>query len=369
MTDNTPKHQEYKNRPITRLAVKLKANWPHIEESTTSAEGVLGKFQDAVLSEGRLAPETEVSVVVFGSLARGEWTNGSDIDWTLLIDAPADPEHRTIAHIISEKLEATGLRKPSQAGVFGNMAFGHEIVHRIGGQSDTNANTTQRVLLLLESFPAIYENVHDRILRSVLHRYLEDDATFLMSSGKSQTYKIPRFLLNDIVRFWRTMAVDYAHKKYERAGKGWAIRNIKLRMSRKLIFVTGLLTCFNCYLNPSEEIKAVSSGKLDSKRALINQLMDYIRMTPLEVLAETCERCASTNTAKTIFDAYDTFLERLSDKKIRDHLEKLETSEADTDSTFNDLCDVSRKFQTGLITLFFDENEQLRELIRKYGVF
>ena len=31
------------------------------------------------------------------------------------------------------------------------MAFSHEIVHHIGGQADTNRNTTQRILLLLEA--------------------------------------------------------------------------------------------------------------------------------------------------------------------------------------------------------------------------
>ncbi len=31
------------------------------------------------------------------------------------------------------------------------MAFSHDIIHQIGGQDDTNKNTTQRILLLLES--------------------------------------------------------------------------------------------------------------------------------------------------------------------------------------------------------------------------
>jgi predicted nucleotidyltransferase len=35
----------------------------------------------------------DTSVVVFGSLGRNEFTEASDIDWTLLIDGSADPMH------------------------------------------------------------------------------------------------------------------------------------------------------------------------------------------------------------------------------------------------------------------------------------
>lgn len=54
-----------------------------------------------------------------------------------------------------------------------------------------------------------------------------------------KTVKVPRFLLNDIVRYWRTVTVDFVEKQRGQAGHGWGLRNAKLRMSRKLIFATG----------------------------------------------------------------------------------------------------------------------------------
>jgi predicted nucleotidyltransferase len=42
------------------------------------------------------------SLVVFGSLARDEWTAGSDLDWTFLIDGTAKPEHFDIAQEIQK---------------------------------------------------------------------------------------------------------------------------------------------------------------------------------------------------------------------------------------------------------------------------
>ena len=95
----------------------------------------------------------DTSLVVFGSLARGEWTSASDLDWTYLIDGQANSDHLVIAQKMRRVFQenADKFRPPGQTGTFGNMAFSHDIIHQIGGQNDTNKNTTQRILLLLES--------------------------------------------------------------------------------------------------------------------------------------------------------------------------------------------------------------------------
>jgi len=75
--------------------------------------------------------------------------------------------------------------------------------------------------------------VRTRVLRVLLKRYLVDDFGYAMPPKAAA--RVPRFLLNDLVRYWRTMAVDFAAKRREREGAGWGLRNFKLRMSRKLI--------------------------------------------------------------------------------------------------------------------------------------
>ena len=80
---------------------------------------------------------TDTALIVFGSLARGEWTQGSDRDWTLLVDGPVDVQHAEIARQIGEFV-AEDNKAPGRTGVFGGLTFSHEIVHFIGGDDDTN---------------------------------------------------------------------------------------------------------------------------------------------------------------------------------------------------------------------------------------
>lgn len=313
---------------------------------------------------------------MFGSLARREWTSGSDVDWTLLIDGQATPEHRGIARQIQNTISAAKYRdkslpEPGSTGVFGSLAFSHELVHHIGGQADTNSNTTQRILLLLEScpirpgYPASGFGAYERVTRAVLDRYLRDDTNF--SASDSGGSRIPRFLLNDIVRYWRTMCVDFAFKGWEQGGAKWALRNVKLRLSRKLLFVSGLLTVFSCFRNNTLTVVPGSPDQFVPD--LQTHLIEFVKSTSLDIVVWGLKELALDGIAESLLGEYDLFLQKLNEDELRKRFEALSANDAYQDSEFLELRKISHRFQDALDQAFFQKDTELREFTRSYGLF
>jgi len=301
-------------------------------------------------------------------VARQEVTCSSDLDWLLLVDGPAVPEHKEQEREIERLLAGRRFAEPGKSGVFGRMAGSHELIHNIGGEDDRNSNTTRRVLLLLESLPIGNREAYDRVRRQVVRRYLRDDRGLLYGG---RNVRIPRFLLNDFTRYWRTITVDFVYK--QRADdKKWALRNAKLRMSRKLIFAAGLMHCFFCHLD-SAAVEAVNAAKSDSKDVspLTAYLEDHLALPPLEVMAKACIQLSiARDTAHSLFDAYNRFLLIMDNPEKRSELEHAHTHEDLRNSkVWKEMGGISRQFHQSLVTLFMKSNESLCELTMEYGLF
>jgi predicted nucleotidyltransferase len=360
-----PASTESKN-PIELLQSRFGLSWPNILAAKHAAAEKRNQMVNVLKSGKRDLDSDESGVVVFGSLARDEWTIKSDLDWALLIDGQAHPEHLDVAQEIARLFHQNDLGEPpGPTGVFGNMVFSHELVHQIGGDKDTNSNTTRRLLLLLESRPLGMPDVHTRVVRVILERYFAGKSNLF--TVDNTRYRVPRFLLNDIVRFWRTMAVDFASKQRERAGAGWALRNIKLRFSRKLLFVSGLLMCFSCHL---ENLPMLHDDLNASTDVLVNHLSHYVTTPPLDILASALLSYDSSKpTVANLLDSYDSFIGYLNNESYREHLKNLAFADSKSDTVFQHLREMGHQFQQGLNDLFFEHNGDLRSLIKKYGVF
>lgn len=346
-----------------KLAQKLDATWNNLDNARKRAIAEKERFTKSV---SKLLP-ADTSLVVFGSLARDEYTSGSDIDWTLLVDGRASSNHLDVAFNIESKIKELERKQPGPEGTFGGLAFSHDIIHNIGGNDDTNKNTTRRILLLLESTSIGRYDAYNRVKREVITRYVVEDWGWM-----NNKVSVPRFLLNDIVRYWRTLAVDFGYKRRQRQGRGWALRTIKLRMSRKLIYASGLIACFSCKTNSNlNQQMATATSPEEKNEIVINHLMNIMSMSPLDNLANLILDNEQLHVAATeIFESYDKFIGLLEDSDTRKKLDKLAPENAAEDQSYKMARNISHTFQDGLNKLFLASNgTELFELTKKYGVF
>jgi predicted nucleotidyltransferase len=359
------------NAPAIRILEKrTSSHWANISAAEAQARAERHTLENAL---GRFT-SSDSSIVAFGSLARGEFTAGSDLDWILLLDGISRPEQFEVARAIRAAIDNIPRKQPGTEGVFGNLVSSHDLVHHIGGEDDSNSNMTLRILLLLESIPIGRPDAYDRVLNNILSRYLDEDRGLWHGSG---SYKVPRFLFNDVARYWRTMTVDFAYKQRDRQNRGFAIRNLKLRMSRKLLFLAGMIACFECHtaFASSEERAQFYAEK--RVNAVIKHLRSVLFNPPLEIIAAALLRQPDLDTyAKELFDAYDEFLGMLADdrqlpngKTIRQHLDTLPVDQLGTDSIASSGRDVSHRFRDAIRSIFLTNSNILGQLTIEYGVF
>ena len=113
------------------------------------------------------------------------------------------------------------------------------------------------------------------------------------------------------------MCVDFAYKEWEQNGRKWALRNYKLRLSRKLLFVSGLLTIFNCSRLP--ELAGLKNGEVVA--AIQECLLQFVRSTPLQILVFSLLALEQRPLCVQLLDIYDRFLGHLNNAALRSQTE------------------------------------------------
>ena len=129
-----------------------------------------------------------------------------------------------------------------------------------------------------------------------------------------------------------------------------------------------MLVCFSANLDP-ELNGQISTDKDAIKLRLINHIRNCVRLTPLQILANSMEQYRVPDaTVRELFGAYAEFLTLLDDERSREALKALRASDSRTDPTFRRVRGISKAFENALDHIFF-ENPKVAPLTRKYGVF
>ncbi len=192
-------------------------------------------------------------VYATGSFGRREASPYSDVD--LFIVSLSDKEDRIDRSRLSKLDEillkaelirvSRSLKFPefSQEGRFLNNHTARKLIQSTGNQYDDAENTfTARLLLLLESKPVVGAAVHARIIDDVIERYWRE-------FPDHYDRFMPAYLANDILRYWRTLCLNYEASTSERLPHEQTsvdrakrkIKNYKLKHSR-------MLTCYSAVL-------------------------------------------------------------------------------------------------------------------------
>lgn len=325
---------------LEQLAERSDHGFPHLTQARArTAE----RLSEAKRRLADLTIEPDVCVTLFGSWGRHELTKYSDDDWAILVDGSERAEVGPARGEVAEILGA-GEREPGGQGVFGGVVFCDHLVERIGLDADDNKNLTRRMLLLLESVAVVNKPAYQGCRERVLDGYLDDSI---------KDYRPPRFFLNDLIRYWRTICVDFVGKEREGAGEKWALRNLKLGTSRKLLFAGGLLPILLCHRYLAEDVKAFLF------EALARPSADRIAWAFLEL--------GAVDAGIRTIGAYDRFLGMIGDRAIREELERLSRKEATGSAVFQEGNRLGEELEQGLLSLLFET--PLEPLVREYGIF
>lgn len=326
---------------LDRLADATGATFPHIQSARRRTAEQIATISSTL---SRHEPRPDISTCVFGSWAGAELTAGSDDDWAVLVNrefGAYDPE--VLAEIVAAQAElGVDDRMPGAQGVFGVPIGVQELVGNIGLDRDTNTNLTRRMLLLLES-RELHGSVRAAAVDAVLDRYLKQG----VKDGQP-----PRFLLNDIVRYWRTICVDFEGKAGIDDPK-WVTRNAKLRTSRKLLFAGGLIAVLLCHLSSAENMQAF--------------LTRWFDVTPLDRLSAAFLHVDALDPATRAIGAYDRWIGLISSDDVRQQLLRLTFETRDESEVFEEIRGIGRELSAGLDALLF--SKPLARLTRGFAIF
>jgi predicted nucleotidyltransferase len=221
-----------------------------------------------------------------GSYGRLEASAYSDLD--LFFVQTSDDKASSIGRIEQALLDADVIRLVRELGFpefsrDGQFLQVHQlaaILENLGGQEDDFRNYfTARLLLLLESRPLYAVPVYERALKRLVEAYYRD------YQDHEKDFR-PVFLANDIVRFWKTLCLNYEHRRNRQTDDQVIrakshLKNFRLKFSRLLTCYSALAWIASKETGPGPEgifemVSLTPTGRLRALRGFDSKAESYV---------------------------------------------------------------------------------------------
>lgn len=277
----------------------------------------------------------KLAIYATGSYGRCEADHSSDLD-LFFVDVAADNEPpigniQTILLLAGAIRTARALefREFSKDGLYLQVHKLPAFKQFLGTSNDDHLNLfTARMLLLLESECIFGKDAYDKAVEFVLGLYWRDD--------KGSDPFLPLFLINDVIRYWKTLCLSYEASRTSGTTEKVEVRRslIKLRCSR-------LWMCFN--------FLALLIARTGKSGLALSSASEVVGLRPVERILKVAEGLPEFEpTITRVLDGYAWFLEfDLYDTspKLREYL--------DSEEGWKDARAKSREFGNAVGELVF----------------
>ncbi|MGW5524633.1 MULTISPECIES: hypothetical protein [Gordonia] len=315
--------------------------------SISTREMLAGKVQQIIEGVEGISPDT-VDVLACGSLARQEHSDASDVDYLIVSSSLRFAALRDAGHQI-HRLVAELDGKPGASGIFGQAVGMFDLIERVGLQDDTNISHTRRMEILLESVSLTGGDIRSQIVRAIIDRY----TTSRSSMGP------PRFLINDVLRYWRTITVDFQAKRDgSHDQQKMILRYLKLRITRKILLASSVLPLIT--VSPSS----------NDRDTYINELAALFDDPPLCRLIATTTRlddADAVENTRVVCRVLNDFLAATGSKEQRQRFDGIDWDDREQDADYMALKASADELDDALAAIFTSPN--VIEATKSYMLF
>ena len=265
-----------------------------------STSGKLIQIREKFKENHDVFANRRVTVFCAGSIGRKDSGKKSDLDLFVIADEKVNQldTYNFFANLIKINSELK-YEKFSNDGEFLKVYQLDDLTKLTGTREEDSQNVfTARMLLLLESAPACNESLYSEFLQCVINHYCRDE------KSHDTSFK-PLFLLNDILRYWRTLCLNYEKIRHD-TSKPWRKKNVNLKFSR-------MLTVYGTVL-------PLIAGREHSHEEII----EFCRLSPLERLAKGLDALDAPELEPDFLkflENYEYFLNLKEEEQIQDDLE------------------------------------------------
>ncbi|MEZ4452224.1 MAG: DUF294 nucleotidyltransferase-like domain-containing protein [Nannocystaceae bacterium] len=327
-----------------RIAATIGVDARAIPRIIAAAEGSWARLCAARIRLAELDAPPGIAAFALGSFGRGEAGDASDLDLALLYFDGRCPAAAAGAHraAVSAALREVGFDVPDKT--FDRALDVGALVRDIGGRLDHNDHLTHRALVLTEGA---------WLHAAAAAREIQDALFQAYAGGTIGRGRFLSALSNDLHRYYRTVTVDYRFK-VEVAGKGWALRNLKLRHSRKLWHLANLI------------LFAWAAQVDDDVRDAV--IAAHLGEPPLARLAAGMTALGAPERCAPLFVAYDRFLAGIAGADARAELESLAHDARDASATYVSLRDNADRFDDAAAAIVAHLWESKPEHLIRFGL-